>query len=81
MKTMTKTVRRVDPAWLSVEVGKRIRAERQKQGWSAAELGLQMGVTRAAVSNWELGNQKGFLLQNLYDLALVFGIPVSRLLP
>lgn len=83
MKTWVEsfTIRRVDRAWLQKQIGQRIRAERERNGMTAQQVGDRLGVTRAAVSNWELGNQANFLIGQLYDLALVFKVPVRRLLP
>ena len=82
MKTFTKTVRRVDPEWLNVELGKRVRAARDAKGWTQAETAIAMGVSRVCIANWESGrHQSGFMLARVYDLALLFDVPVTKLLP
>lgn len=40
-------------AWNKVGLGQRIKAAREHNGWSQAELGRILGVTRSSVSQWE----------------------------
>lgn len=39
-------------------VAEKIKAERERRGLSLAQFGEQLGVTRQAVCNWELGVTK-----------------------
>lgn len=76
------TVRRVDNEWLMRELGRRLRDLLQSRGLTLQAVGDGLGVTRAAVNNWELGrSQHGFMLQRVYDIALFYKVPVTRLLP
>ena len=81
MKTTTKTIRRVDQRWLMTEVGKRLRVAREKRGMTLHQAALHFGVTRAAVNNWELANQAGMMLANIYDASLIYDVPIKELLP
>lgn len=80
MKTTTRTIRRVDPRWLSREIGRRLRAEREANDMTLEGVGVLLGVTRSAVHNWERGNH-GMLLHVIYDLALLYKVSVRKLLP
>jgi transcriptional regulator with XRE-family HTH domain len=75
-----RTVRIVDARSLNRDVGKRIRLEREKRKLAQAEVGAHLGLTRAAISNIELGSH-AIMLAHIYNLALLFEIPVRRLLP
>lgn len=78
----TKTVERIDPRWLNRQIGVKLRRLRHGRGLTTEEVSIAMGVTRAAVTNWELGKaQSGFLLERLYNLALFYRIHVRQLLP
>jgi transcriptional regulator with XRE-family HTH domain len=64
----TFTERRV--ASFPVEtIGDRIRVLREAREWTQEELGQRLGVTRAAVSQWERGETKN--IKNLTFLKLV----------
>lgn len=77
-----RTVKRADRRWINVEIGKRLRTMRESKGYTLAEVGEAIGVTRAAVNNWELGrSQNNFILGTLYDLALFYDVPIAKLLP
>lgn len=81
-KLETRTVRSVDTIWLNAEIGKRLRALRERRGLTLQQVSVGLGVTRAAVNNWELGRaQKNFVLTTIYNLALFYKVPVKRLLP
>ncbi len=80
--TKTRTIRRADPVWINREIGKRLRALRAKRGYTLAEVGIGVGVSRAAVNNWELGkHQTNFVVTTLYNLALFYRVSVRKLLP
>jgi transcriptional regulator with XRE-family HTH domain len=82
MKTTMRVVARVNPRWLNREIGKRLRVVRKRKGLTLAEVGIGVGVSRAAVNNWELGqHQANFVVTTLYNLALFYRVPVRRLLP
>lgn len=58
-----------------VEVGNRIREEREKLGLSQEDLAQQIFVSRQTVSNWETGKtypdvQSLLLLSNLFDVTV-----------
>lgn len=53
---------------------------RKAAGRSQVDVASQLGVTRAHVSLMEDGKTR-ILLEHLYNLAIVFGVPVSALLP
>lgn len=77
-----RTVRRADRRWIIREIGKKLRELREEKGYTLAQVGEGVGVSRAAVNNWELGKaQENFLLGTLYDLALFYDVPIARLLP
>lgn len=58
-----------------MEVGKRIREERERTGISQEELARQIFVSRQTVSNWETGKtcpdvQSLLLMSNLFDVSV-----------
>ena len=75
-----KTVRVVDTISLNREVGSNIRRARETAKLSQAQLGVHLGMTRASVSNIELGSH-AIMLSHVYNVAMLLGIPISRLLP
>lgn len=80
MKMKIRTIPRVDPAWLQREMGRKLRAERTKRKFTVQAVGDGLGLTRAAISNYELGNGS-ISLSVLYNLALFYKVPVASLLP
>ena len=55
---------------MSNELGRRIRAARERKGWTQAELGQAIGVGQRTVGNWERGatvpkNRMGALVDAL----------------
>lgn len=61
------------------KIGKRIKRVRKSvNGRTAAEFGRLLGVSRQAVTNWELG--KGVSRQNLDKISKFFNIPVGWLM-
>ena len=75
-----QTVKCINPAWLNRQIGMRLLRLRKTRGLTQAQVGIALRVTRAAVANWELGNQN-FVVTTLYDLARFYRVPVKRLLP
>ena len=47
----------------------RIKARRERLGWSQERLAKKIGVTRAAVSYWETGTTKSLTGENLFKVA------------
>lgn len=60
-------------------VGGRIRAWREGAGWSQRELAERLGVTQAAIHNWESG-QRQPSLRMLSQIARAFGRSRDELL-
>jgi transcriptional regulator with XRE-family HTH domain len=56
-----------------VDIGKFIREERLKRGWTQLSLAKAVGVTKSAVAQWELGQSRPSP-QSLIDVCAVFGI-------
>jgi transcriptional regulator with XRE-family HTH domain len=82
VKVKIASIQRVDPAWLNREIGRRLRAERERQELTLQQVGDGLGVSRACVNNWELGkHQANFVVTQIYNLALFYRVPVGRLLP
>lgn len=77
-RTITRRV--IDIRKLNVQIGAAIRKERKRRKLSQAEVAWILGLTRAGVANLELGHQR-VGIEHLYNLALVWGIPITRFLP
>ena len=60
-------------------LGDLIREERTKRGWSQAQLGERLKVTRSAVSQWEK-NQVSPSVEMLRAISNLLGIAANRLL-
>jgi len=69
-----------------IGLGARIKAAREAMGWTQAELGKAVGVSKSAVSQWEKGSVQNLKLSNLFRAAevlqqdarmLVFGAGVE----
>lgn len=80
MSTFVKTRRVIDAKALYREIGKRIRAARERAELSQEELGVALGMTRANVSNLEKG-QTRILIEHVYNTALFLGRKTGELLP
>lgn len=79
----TPAARRIaDPAQdaLAGYVGARLARLRTERGWSQAELGRRLGVTRTAVGRWERGLRQ-MPLDRVVAAARVFGVGFDALLP
>lgn len=76
----------LDMAVLSI--GERVRAARERKGWSQAELARRIGVTRSAIAQLESGLTTNPRPQHLFSLAkaldvdareLTYGTPITDL--
>lgn len=61
-------------------VGERIRFEREKLNISQSRLSEDIGISRASVSNIEVGRHQ-IPLSNLYAISNVFKIDIKELIP
>ena len=75
LEKMTYADTMIDPR----EIGARIRAARQEQGWTQDELAAAVGVSRSAVAQWETG-RAGQVTANLTRVATVLGTGVEHLM-
>ncbi|PWV58865.1 helix-turn-helix domain-containing protein [Plasticicumulans acidivorans] len=64
---------------MSSTIGERIRIAREAKGWSQLKLGEAVGVSRAAVSQWESGESKGLKPENLVAAARELGVDIEWL--
>jgi len=67
-------------------IGQRIRDERQRRGWTLAELCTRSGLASPNPKSrmWEIENairKQGVMLGTLYAIAVALGIEVTELLP
>ncbi len=62
------------------QVGQKMRKLRMERRLSQKDLAQAIGLSRTSVVNIERGRQK-ILLHTLYDIADVFEVPVTELLP
>lgn len=58
------------------EIGKRIQKAREEAGLSQSELASRLGITQAALSNYELGKRR-LHLAKLDGLAAALGKPLA----
>lgn len=63
---------------VNLSLGKNIRALRQRNNWSQAELAMLLGVTPQAVSKWERAKTAPDL-SLLPEIASVFGCRIDDL--
>ncbi|HSZ90009.1 MAG TPA: helix-turn-helix transcriptional regulator [Acetobacteraceae bacterium] len=61
------------------DIGARIRASREDQGWTQDQLAAAVGVSRSAVAQWETG-RAGQVTTNLTRVAAALGIGVEYLM-
>jgi transcriptional regulator with XRE-family HTH domain len=61
-----------------MEIGKRIKAARKRHKWTQEDLAANVGVTRGAVCNWELGS--GMTNENLARVSEITGAPIEWLM-
>lgn len=57
----------------------RLKSEREKKGWSQAELAEKIHVSRQSVSKWETGKNYP-TIEVIIDLSDLFGITIDELL-
>jgi len=62
------------------QVGKRIKELREARGMTLAELGMRMGVTPQAVSNWENRKNRGLNSSTLLRAAEALDVDPQKLL-
>ena len=61
------------------DIGARIRASREDQGWTQDQLAAAVGVSRSAVAQWETG-RTGQITGNLSRIADVLEVNVEYLM-
>ena len=61
-------------------LGERVRALREAQGLTQAELATRAGLHRVYLAQLELGIHRNQTLNTLHRLAKALGVPVTRLL-
>jgi transcriptional regulator with XRE-family HTH domain len=61
------------------DIGARIRAAREQQGWTQDQLATAVGVSRSAVAQWETG-RAGQVTTNLTRVASALGVGVEFLM-
>lgn len=66
--------------WKSLTLGQKIRSAREKAGLTQTQLGDAVGVTRAAVSQWE-SDSNGPTLQTMLRICSVLGLTPDGLNP
>ncbi|WP_053961256.1 helix-turn-helix domain-containing protein [Sulfobacillus thermosulfidooxidans] len=66
--------------WMYPRIGHRIRELRESHGLTQGQLAEQVNLTRTSIVNIEQGRQK-VMIHTLYQLAMVFNVPVADLLP
>lgn len=73
----TKSPDTADPRW--IEVGKRIRADREAKGIGQAELGRMLGFESASQSMWRYEAGRATIPQpRLEQIAKILGKPAER---
>lgn len=70
----------ITPAELLEYIGHHIRAHRVHMGLSQQDLGARVGRTLNTVSHWENG-MNWISVPDLFNVAAVFGQPLSAFLP
>ena len=64
----------------AMEIGDRIKAERNRVGLTQMELAARVGVDKSAVAQWESPqSRKGITSPNLVKVAAALGVGVGRL--
>lgn len=67
------------PEQIYVEIGKRIRQQRQVKGMSQRELANRLLISRASLANIEVGRQRVYL-HHIYQIAQVLDMSPDHLL-
>lgn len=60
-----------------MNIGALIKKLRTERGYSQEELGIMLGVQRAAVQKWECGTVKNLKRETIKKLAEIFSVPPS----
>lgn len=60
-----------------MKIGERLRKLRDAEGWSQQYVGDKVGVTRAAISQWEHGKIDSMKTEYVRKLARLFNVPES----
>ena len=68
----------LNPTTVRKRLGKRVRALREKRGWSQEELAHQSGLARSFTGAIERG-EKDLRITTLVKLAKTFRLPISQL--
>lgn len=67
---------------MHVEIGTKVKEERNKKNMTQLELSLAMGYKSVSlVSAAEVANNKHFNLEHLYKIAKILDIPLHDLIP
>jgi transcriptional regulator with XRE-family HTH domain len=64
---------------ITMNFSKRLKKEREKKGWSQAELAEKIHVSRQSVSKWETGKNYPSI-EVIIDLSDLFGVTIDDLL-
>ena len=64
---------------VKIAVGKNIKAQRDKKGWSQQDLAGQLRLSRQTISKWELGRSYPDI-ENLVRLSQLFHVSTDKLL-
>ena len=70
----------MDQETLLLEIGRRVRASRNKTGWTLKEVGERSGVSPRFLSDLEAG-RGNISVARLADVARALGVPLLKLLP
>ncbi len=62
-----------------MRVGQRIKAQREKKGWTQGELARQSGVPQATISRLESGAHRSIQMHGAIRLARALGVSVDYL--
>jgi transcriptional regulator with XRE-family HTH domain len=65
---------------VETNLGRAIKVERERLGWSQYRLAEESGVSRPTIANIERGDTEGPQVDTLKKLALAMGIDVDKLL-
>jgi transcriptional regulator with XRE-family HTH domain len=70
----------IQPDALYKLLGKRIKLQRSRQGWTQIQLAKELGLSRTSIANIEAGHQNT-PLHVLYDVCLALKLQLKDLLP
>lgn len=69
--TVKREVVQCEPVYVSF--GEVVKTRRLERGWTQTDLAERVGLSRASVTNIEIGRQR-VLLSDLFDFARAFGV-------